>query len=122
MNANERMKEFRLHLKLSQSDFGKVIGLEQGSVSDLERGRANVSDTIQKLLAQKYGVRKNWLTGNDNIMFEASKPAITDTTLSSTVPVADPNDRNALLEENRLLKEELLELNREYRKLIKESK
>lgn len=53
-----------------------------------------------------------------------SKPfmAVSDNSISSTTPVADQNDMNAVLEENRLLKEELLELNREYRRLIKESK
>ena len=43
---NSRIRELRKMLKLSQHDFAETIGIRGSSLSDIERGRCNVSNQI----------------------------------------------------------------------------
>lgn len=45
-NVNERIKKIRKELGLSQENFAARLGLKQGSYSDIERGRASVSQFV----------------------------------------------------------------------------
>ncbi len=42
------IKDYRKHLKLTQSEFGKLIGYQKSAVSKMEAGDKNI--TIQKFL------------------------------------------------------------------------
>lgn len=46
MTPNERLKQIRLEMNLSQVSFGKLLGLLQGSYSDIERGKVNPSSAV----------------------------------------------------------------------------
>jgi transcriptional regulator with XRE-family HTH domain len=63
---NERVKELRLKLKMSQSDFGKAIGLSKSGISNIENGTRAVRENHIKLLCSTFNVSETWLrTGCD---------------------------------------------------------
>lgn len=70
-SINKRFKSIRLALGLNQTDFGKKLGLEQGSVGDVERGRdgVSVSKAVKKLLFMVYHVNTHWLETGEGDMF-----------------------------------------------------
>lgn len=71
---NERLIEIRKSLNLSQTEFAEKIGLKQGSISDLETGRAKIVDRVILLICSKYHVNEHWLrTGKGNMFLEYDK-------------------------------------------------
>lgn len=58
---NERIKQLRNKLKLSQSAFGERLGVSRDMVNNLERGRVDIKDHIVKLISSEYGVNEDWL-------------------------------------------------------------
>lgn len=76
---NQRVKILRKELKLSQGDFAKEIGREQGSISDIERGRNSV-DGIVELLKLRFDVNPEWLKNGIGQKFLENKKATTNET------------------------------------------
>lgn len=70
---NERITEIRNFLNLSQKDFAEKIGLKQGSLSDLETGRANITDRIILLICSQFNVNEEWLRFGNGQMFQKDK-------------------------------------------------
>lgn len=70
---NERITEIRNFLNLSQKDFAEKIGLKQGSLSDLETGRANITDRIILLICSQFNVNEEWLRNGTGQMFQKDK-------------------------------------------------
>lgn len=63
---NQRVKELRLKLGLSQDDFGNAIGLSKSGISNIENGARSVRETHIKLLCANFDVSESWLrTGED---------------------------------------------------------
>lgn len=56
MTENERFKIVRKELGLSQEALADALDMEQGSISDVERGKVGVSDNIKFKLKRKFGV------------------------------------------------------------------
>ncbi len=71
MTINERFKRVRKALKLTQSEFGKDIGLKQNSITQIEQGKNTVSDRTVMLLCKAFHVNEEWLRegGDDDFMF-----------------------------------------------------
>lgn len=59
---NERIREVRIQLGLSQADFGKRIGITRSSVSKLESNENNPSEQTIKLICREFNVSYDWLT------------------------------------------------------------
>ena len=71
---NERIIELRKFLNLSQTDFGKQIGISKSSVSDIEIGRISISERTIISICSKFNVNEEWLkTGNGNMFIEYDK-------------------------------------------------
>lgn len=66
---NERFKELRKFLKLSQEEFGKRIGITKASVSRLESGENNPSDQTVMLICNGFNVNETWLRTGEGEMF-----------------------------------------------------
>jgi len=66
---NERFKELRKFLKLSQEEFGKRIGITKASVSRLESGENNPSDQTVMLICNGFNVDETWLRTGEGEMF-----------------------------------------------------
>lgn len=66
-SINERVKEVRKSLHLSQEEFGNRIGLSKSGISNIENGTRNVNPKHIKLICTIFDVNENWLTtGIDN--------------------------------------------------------
>jgi len=61
MTENQRFKIIREELGLDQSVFGGYIELKQGTVSDIERGKAGVSSKVLKKLLDNLGVNPEYI-------------------------------------------------------------
>lgn len=71
---NERILELRNYLNLSQTDFGKQIGISKSSVSDIEIGRISISERTIISICSKFNVNEEWLKyGNGNMFLEYDK-------------------------------------------------
>lgn len=66
---NERIKELRKLLKMSQEDFGKLLGITKSGVSDIESGRRNVTEQHIFMLKSQKNVNEEWLREGVGEMF-----------------------------------------------------
>lgn len=67
-----RFKKIRLAKELNQEDFGKVLGVTKSTISNIENGRFNITDTMVKLLCTEFRINEDWLrtgSGGDENMF-----------------------------------------------------
>lgn len=61
MAANERLKELRLFLKLTQKDMANILAIKQNSYSYIETGKASITDRNKETLVREFGVNIDWL-------------------------------------------------------------
>lgn len=66
---NERIKELRKYLDLTQDEFGEKLCVAKSSISNIEKGRYGVTDQMIKLMVKEFGVSENWLRTGDGEMF-----------------------------------------------------
>lgn len=69
---NERFKEVRKTLGLTQSEFGKSLGISNTAISKIEKGENNVSESNIISICREFGVNEEWLrtgVGGENNMF-----------------------------------------------------
>lgn len=66
---NERLKELRKTLKLSQDAFGERIGMSGGGISLLEMGKRNITEQNVKSICREFNVDYIWLTTGEGEMF-----------------------------------------------------
>ena len=64
-----RIKELRKTLKLSQTDFGKRLGVSRDVVNNIENKRVVPSEPIQKLIVSEFSVNRAWLETGEGEMF-----------------------------------------------------
>ena len=69
MTPNQRIKELRLKLGLSQAKFAKAISISNGYIAGIELGNRNVNDRLIKLIASAFNVREEWLKNGEGDMF-----------------------------------------------------
>ena len=72
----QRFKKFRLSLGLSQIEFSKALNIKQGSLSDIERGKAGLSDNVLFKLEKLYNANPKWFTHGEEPMILEEKPRI----------------------------------------------
>lgn len=77
---NDRIFELRKALKLTQTEFGKALGITASGVSDIESGRRVVQDRhIKLILAAFPKVSENWIRSGEGSMFlEEHRDAIAE--------------------------------------------
>ena len=70
----ERIKELRKTLGLTQQKFADLIGVRQNTVAQYEIGRNNPGDTVITLICREFGVNEEWLrTGEGDMFVEMSR-------------------------------------------------
>ena len=67
---NERIKELRSSLKLSQEIFASRIKITRSSVSKLEKGENNPSEQTIALICKQFNVNEEWLKNGTGDMFK----------------------------------------------------
>ena len=66
---NERIKQIRRELGLTQAEFAERIGLKQNSIALIESGKRNISDQAVLSICREYVVNEEWLRTGDGDKF-----------------------------------------------------
>ena len=69
MTINQRVKEVRQALGLSQAKFAKALSMSNGYIAGIELGHNRVNDRIIKLICFTFQVSEPWLKNGDGEMF-----------------------------------------------------
>lgn len=68
MTINERIKEVRCALNMTQKEFGNKITLAQTYLSQIENGERHVTEKIIKIICLQFNIDEYWLrTGQGNM-------------------------------------------------------
>ncbi|EOS75704.1 MAG: helix-turn-helix transcriptional regulator [Lachnospiraceae bacterium] len=77
MNISDRIKEIRKSLKLSQEEFGQILGVSRDVIGNIEYDRLKRPDQkepIYKLICEKFNVDETWLRAGEGEMFQEILP------------------------------------------------
>lgn len=66
---NNRIRELRKVLGLSQKEFGEKIGLKQNAVSYMEKNGSTVTEQNIKSICLQYSINEEWLRNGSGKMF-----------------------------------------------------
>ena len=73
---NERIKEIRKTLGLTQQAFADKIGVKRNTVALYELGESGISDSVIKLICREFHINETWLrTGEGEMQKELSREA-----------------------------------------------
>jgi len=70
MSVNQRVKQVRQALNLSQAKFAKALSMSNGYVAGIELEHNKVNGRIIKLICFTFHVNENWLRTGEGDMFE----------------------------------------------------
>jgi transcriptional regulator with XRE-family HTH domain len=73
---NDRIKEIRTTLGISQREFSKRIYISQSFYGDIELGNQKVNDRILHLVSTQFNVDKEWLKTGKGEMFASLPPDV----------------------------------------------
>ena len=73
---HERVMKLRNHLKMSQEEFGKKIGLTRFTISNLESGKRNITERVIADICREYRVNESWLRTGEGEMFREDDASI----------------------------------------------
>ncbi len=94
---NERMKELRKSMLMSQVDFANILGVTGAHISKIEKGKTVPSESLIKLICKEFGIFESWLKdGKGEMDKDIAEDVIDDEMCESTEQL------------NRLLKSESL--------------
>lgn len=83
---NERIKELRKKLKMSQEDFAKKLGLKsRGKIANIEFGKIEPEEEFLILICKTYSVNYKWLVHGIGEMFsenDGDAQAIVDSVMN----------------------------------------
>lgn len=66
---NERIKQLRLELGLSQEEFGNRLGVGRGAITNIELNKVEPKPLFVSLICKTYGVRESWLRDGTGPMY-----------------------------------------------------
>lgn len=72
ISVGPRIKEIRLAKGLTQKEFADSLGIVQGFLSSLERGKKVPSDTLLIALCHLYEINPEWMQSGTGKMFKSS--------------------------------------------------
>jgi len=70
MTANDRVRELRKHLNLTQVDFAARFRISQGHLTSVETGSRAVTARFARMLNLECGVREEWILSGEGAMFD----------------------------------------------------
>ncbi len=90
MSINERLKELRKILNMTQNEFGKLIGITGSTISDIEKGKSGLTDRNISMICEKFSVNEIWLrTGIGERLIESVSPEEKITALAARLSKTD---------------------------------
>ncbi|WP_238600756.1 helix-turn-helix domain-containing protein [Metasolibacillus meyeri] len=70
-SVNQRVKQVRLALNLSQAKFATAISISNGYIAGIELGNRKVNERIIKLICATFNVNEVWLKNEEGDMFNS---------------------------------------------------
>lgn len=70
---NERIKELRKVLKLTQQEFADRLNIKRGAIANYEVGRNEPIDAVISLICKEFNVNEEWLRDGTGEMFRAEE-------------------------------------------------
>lgn len=70
---NERIKELRKVLKLTQQEFADRLNIKRGAIANYEVGRNEPIDAVISLICKEFNVNEEWLRNGTGEMFRAEE-------------------------------------------------
>lgn len=105
-NMNERVKQLREALGLSQEALGARVGVTRGSISRLESGTNNVTPAMIISLCREFNVNEEWLRNGTGEMFNTlSQDEELAYIVGQALPQADDFVKNTFIALGRLSQE-----------------
>ena len=83
-SINERIKELRHTLKLTQQEFADKIGIKRGAIANYEIGRNTPINSVVSLICREFNVNENWLRNGSGNMFLPKDNSNSDMCIDST--------------------------------------
>lgn len=68
---NNRIKQIRTALGLSQDEFGKKLGVTRGAITNIELNKVEPKPLFVSLICQTFNVNERWLRTGEGEMFMA---------------------------------------------------
>lgn len=87
----QRIKQLREAVGLSQTDFGKRIGLARNTIANYEGGTREPNEAVIKLICKEFSADYFWLTEGTGEMFTSFPDTIVDEVVDEFN--LDANDR-----------------------------
>lgn len=69
---NERIIELRKALKMTQTEFGEVLGASRSMIASYESGAVKAPAPVVELICAKFHVNKEWLVSGTGDMYDCS--------------------------------------------------
>lgn len=73
-NLNQRIKQVRRSLDLTQQEFAVRIGMKQNSIALIESGKRNISNQAILAICREFDVNETWLRTGEGEMFLPKDP------------------------------------------------
>lgn len=70
IKLNERIKELRKELKLTQREFAERLGVSRDTIANIEGGRIDLKDIFTLSICREFNVNETWLRTGEGEMFE----------------------------------------------------
>lgn len=74
MQLNERIKQIRIKLGLSQDEFGRRLGVTRGAITNIELNKVDPKPLFVDLICREFGVNEIWLRTGEGEMFDPVTP------------------------------------------------
>jgi transcriptional regulator with XRE-family HTH domain len=67
MTPNKKFKDLRKSLALSQIEFAAKIGVSQGTIADIERGRIGISKRVKEKIIEKMNIEAGYFDNENQL-------------------------------------------------------
>lgn len=92
---NERIKELRIKLNLTQTELGDRIGITRAAISRIESGERNVTEQVFLSICREFDVNEEWLrTGEGEMFIQLDRE---DEIIAWLGSLANPNNDNEFI-------------------------
>jgi transcriptional regulator with XRE-family HTH domain len=89
MTQAERVRTLRKELSLTQSDFGKRVGVGKTAISKIEKNENSLTDRMFNSICREFNVNEDWLRSGEGDMFLPFKNEVSET-LAQLLEVSNP--------------------------------
>lgn len=69
----DRLKKIRKTLDLTMEKFGEKVGMKKNTISQLESGKNNITESLIKLICLEFNINEEWLRTGKGEMFKQEK-------------------------------------------------